>query len=121
MTEQGEKECIFCLEIYLGRRKTTAIWYSGLYPCECRFPSHWQCLLKWQWQCDDILECPICRSEVIEPPQLQPPQEPQVVLMPDSSRIFYPEPSDKKICWIFIYLLILYMFLSGMIVLLGKH
>ena len=115
MTDEDEKECMFCLEIYL-KRKTTVIWYSGLYPCECRFASHWQCLLKWQWQCDDVLECPICRTEVLV--EMEPELD---TILPDTSRIFYTEPQPKNIYRVLIYSGIVFMFLSAIVSLFGKH
>lgn len=113
---EEEKECMFCLEVYLGRRKNTVLWYAELYPCACRFPSHWQCLLKWQWQCDDVLQCPICRKKVyIEQ------SETQIILMPDTSRVYYPEPEQKKCFWLLCYTLIAYMFLTGVLIFSGQR
>ena len=116
MAEEELKECLFCLEVELGRRKTVTLWYKGLYPCECRFASHWQCLLKWQWQCDDVLACPICRKEVLEPA----PVDQQLALMPDSSRIFIPEQKISFFC-VVVYVAIVYMFLGGLFALFGRR
>lgn len=116
MPEQEQKECLFCLEVELGhgRRKTVTIWYMGLYPCECRFASHWQCLLKWQWQCDDVLQCPICRKEVLEP-DIEEETE-----MPDSARIFVPEQKCSLFTFL-CYAVIVYMFLGGLFVLSARR
>lgn len=84
------KECMFCLEPYFGRKKAKTMWYAELYPCECRFPSHWQCIIKWQVHCNDRLQCPICRIYTVEPPI-------RIEELPEPHQVFYPELNDKKI------------------------
>ncbi len=66
-TEQEEKICLFCLETRKGRRQHTPIEFKGLFPCECIFQSHAECIIKWQIHCLDELECPICRVNLIVP------------------------------------------------------
>ncbi len=50
-TEQEEKVCLFCLETRKGRRQHTPIEFKGLFPCECIFQSHAECIIKWQIHC----------------------------------------------------------------------
>lgn len=65
--EQEEKICLFCLESRKGRRQHLAIEFKGLFPCECVFQSHAECIIKWQLHCLDELQCPICRVYLIVP------------------------------------------------------
>jgi len=66
-TEQEEKVCLFCLETRKGRRQHTPIEFKGLFPCECIFQSHAECIIKWQIHCLDELQCPICRVHLVVP------------------------------------------------------
>lgn len=61
--EQEEKVCLFCLEPKKGRR--LPIEFKDLFPCECIFQSHGECILKWQVHCLDDIQCPICRAHLI--------------------------------------------------------
>ena len=108
------KECMFCLEEEFGRKKYLTIWYSQLYPCECRFASHWQCLTKWQVVCKDELQCPICKVYSEDPLD---EGLVEIELMPDTSRVYPPVEISMnpkvKIC-MFLYLcFILWIFLYG--------
>jgi hypothetical protein len=67
ITPQEEKICLFCLETRKGRRQHTPIEFKGLFPCECIFQSHSECIIKWQIHCLDDIECPICRVHLIVP------------------------------------------------------
>ena len=69
--EQEEKVCLFCLEPRKGRRQHTCIEFQGLFPCECIFQSHAECIIKWQIHCLDDIQCPICRTHIILPPEEQ--------------------------------------------------
>jgi hypothetical protein len=66
-TEQEENVCLFCLEARKGRRQHTPIEFKGLFPCECIFQSHAECIIKWQLHCFDEIQCPICRVHLIVP------------------------------------------------------
>ncbi len=65
--QQEEKVCLFCLEEKKGRKQHIPIEFKGLFPCECVFQSHSQCIIQWQLHCLDELQCPICRVHFILP------------------------------------------------------
>lgn len=65
--EQEENICLFCLEVTKGRRLHLPIEFKGLFPCECVFQSHAECIIKWQIHCLDEIQCPICRTHLIVP------------------------------------------------------
>lgn len=113
------RECMFCLEEEFGRKKHLTIWYAKLYPCECRFASHWQCLIKWQVNCADELQCPICKIVSIDPlfEELPLVAVPQEELMPDTSRVYYPVsqemPTKMRYCMFLYFLFVVWMFFYG--------
>jgi hypothetical protein len=109
------KECMFCLEEEFGRKKYPTIWYSQLYPCECRFASHWQCLTRWQVACDDELQCPICKVFSNDPLDQELVPEQPGELMPDSSRIYPPVEMPIKIrfCIVTYFFFLVWMFFYG--------
>jgi hypothetical protein len=67
ITEQEEKICLFCLETKKGRKQHKSIEFKALFPCECIFQSHAECIIKWQIHCLDEIQCPICRVHLIVP------------------------------------------------------
>lgn len=111
------RACMFCLEEEFGRKKYITIWYSQLYPCECRFASHWQCLTKWQVACHDELQCPICKVFSRDPylESLSTETSPQEEPMPDTSRIYFPTETGTKMryCMLIYFFFIVWMFLYG--------
>ena len=63
--EQEEKVCLFCLETRKGRRQHKTIEFKALFPCECIFQSHGECIIQWQIHCLDEIQCPICRVHLL--------------------------------------------------------
>lgn len=100
-TEQEEKVCLFCLETKKGRRQHLPIEFHGLFPCECIFQSHSECIIKWQIHCLDDIQCPICRSHLIVP------EDDTIV---GAIILFQPQPASpahlkKIVYYFFLYVL----------------
>ena len=94
-TGEEEKICLFCLETKKGRRQHNPIEFKGLFPCECIFQSHAECIIKWQIHCFDDIQCPICRVH------LDVDEEDQAIAI----ILYHPQPASpahlKKILYYF--------------------
>lgn len=110
--EPPKKEtlCLFCFDEEFAGSQVEE--YKGLFPCECRFSAHPDCLVFWTISQENDYECPICRSFL----ELDPENHQEQEEFPDAGRIFLPHQPVKKIMGVyFLCLLIFYLFLRFMI------
>lgn len=102
--ESDEKVCMFCLEVKRGKRRMQyPIEFKKLFVCDCIFQSHAECIIKWQLHCLDEIQCPICRVNIIVPPEAV------------HREIARPDPIKKTLYFVIVYCLgtfLIFAFLS---------